>query len=63
MDCECTPVLQVKAYRQKSGKVETSHYKATISRFRGHLLTKINYLSLKGCMAMEGFPDVIYIYD
>lgn len=58
MDIDSTPVLQIKAFRQKSGKVEISHYKATVSRFRGHLSTKINYLTLKGDMKVEGYPDV-----
>jgi len=52
------PVLQVKTFRQKSGKVETSHYRATISRFRGRLTTHINYNTLKGEMKTEGYPDV-----
>ncbi|XP_059622271.1 uncharacterized protein LOC132265573 isoform X2 [Phlebotomus argentipes] len=58
MDCECTPVLQVKAFRQKSGKVETSHYKATVSRFRGRLTTKMDYYKLLGEMRTEGYPDI-----
>ncbi|XP_055704946.1 uncharacterized protein LOC129802840 isoform X17 [Phlebotomus papatasi] len=58
MDCECTPVLQVKAFRQKSGKVETSHYKATVSRFRGRLTTKMDYYKLNGEMRTEGYPDI-----
>ncbi|XP_055693573.1 uncharacterized protein LOC129795997 isoform X5 [Lutzomyia longipalpis] len=58
MDCECTPVLQVKAFRQKSGKVETSHYKATISRFRGRLTIKMDYYKLLGDMRCEGYPDI-----
>lgn len=57
-DLESTPVLQVKAYRLKSGKTEVSHYKATISRLRGHISTKINYLTLKGDLKIEGFPDI-----
>lgn len=57
-DCETTPVLQVKAFRQKAGKVETSHYKATVSRFRGRVSTNINYNTLKGEMKTEGYPEV-----
>lgn len=52
------PVLQVKTFRQKSGKVETSHYKATVSRLRARLVTALSYNSLKGEMRIEGFPDV-----
>lgn len=52
------PVLQVKTYRQKSGKVETAHYKVTVSRLRARLVTAMSYNSLKGDMRIEGFPDV-----
>lgn len=58
MDCDATPVLQIKTHRQKSGKVETSHYKATISRLRARLLINQSYNTLKGDMRIEGFPDV-----
>ncbi|GAB0086889.1 uncharacterized protein DMENIID0001_011000 [Sergentomyia squamirostris] len=58
MDCDCTPVLQVKAFRQKAGKVETSHYKATVSRFRGRLTTKMDYYKLLGDTRIEGYPDI-----
>lgn len=52
------PVLQVKTFRQKSGKVETSHYKVTVSRFRARIANAMNYNTLKGDMRVEGFPDV-----
>lgn len=58
MDCECTPVLQLKAYRQKAGKIETSHYKATVSRFRGRLTVKMDYYKLFGDLKTEGYPEV-----
>ncbi|XP_055383433.1 uncharacterized protein LOC129613411 isoform X2 [Condylostylus longicornis] len=58
MDCDAQPILQVKAYRQKNGKVETSHYKVTVSRFRGRLSINQNYNTLKGDMRVEGFPDI-----
>lgn len=54
------PVLQVKTFRQKSGKVETSHYKATVSRLRTRLITNVSYTTLKGDVRVEGFPDVSY---
>lgn len=65
MDCECTPVLQLKAFRQKAGKVETSHYKATVSRFRGRLTIKMDYYKLFGDLRTEGYPEVgqiIYLF-
>lgn len=57
-DCDAQPVLQVKTFRQKAGKVDTSHYKVTVSRFRGRMATAMNYNSLKGEMKVDGYPDV-----
>ncbi|KAM7343225.1 uncharacterized protein ACRADG_010345 isoform 5-T5 [Cochliomyia hominivorax] len=57
-DCDAMPVLQVKTFRQKSGKVETSHYKVTVSRFRARIANAMNYNTLKGDMRVEGFPDI-----
>uniref|UniRef100_A0A1I8N1V7 Protein kinase C-like 3 n=1 Tax=Musca domestica TaxID=7370 RepID=A0A1I8N1V7_MUSDO len=57
-DCDAMPVLQVKAFRQKSGKVEASHYKLTVSRFRARIANAMNYNTLKGDMRVEGFPDI-----
>lgn len=57
-DCDAMPVFQVKAFRQKSGKVEASHYKLTVSRFRARIANAMNYNTLKGDMRVEGFPDV-----
>lgn len=56
------PVLQIKTFRQKSGKVETSHYKATIARLRARLSIALSYNILKGDMRVEGFPDVSQFY-
>ncbi|XP_064535902.1 uncharacterized protein LOC135426619 isoform X17 [Drosophila montana] len=57
-DCDAMPVLQVKTFRQKAGKVETSHYKVTVSRFRARMSIPINYNTLKGEMRVDGYPDV-----
>lgn len=57
-DIETTIVLQIKAYRQISGKQETLHYRATITRFKGHLSITINYQTLIGQMKIEGYPDI-----
>lgn len=59
-DCDAMPVLQVKTFRQKSGKVETSHYKVTVSRFRARMSIPMNYNTLKGEMRVDGYPDVSY---
>lgn len=57
-DCDAQPVLQIKTYRQKSGKIEVGNYKATVARLRCRLTAPISYHSLKGEMKMDGFPDV-----
>lgn len=57
MDVESTIVLQVKAFRQVSGKTDVLHYRATI-RFKGHLSLPMNYTTLVGEMRVEGYPDV-----
>lgn len=57
MDVESTVVLQVKAFRQVSGKTDVLHYRATI-RFKGHLSIAMNYTTLVGEMRVEGYPDV-----
>lgn len=58
LDSDSTPVLQIKAHRQKAGKTETSHYKVTISRLRARLNIAISYNTHKGEMTVEGYPDV-----
>ncbi|KAL7052012.1 hypothetical protein ACKWTF_004729 [Chironomus riparius] len=57
MDVETTLVLQIKAFRQISGKADVLHYRANL-RFKGHLSTTMNYTALVGEMRMEGYPDI-----
>lgn len=57
-DCDAQPVLQIKTFRQKSGKMETAHYKVTVARLRCRLAAPINYNTLRGEMKIDGFPDV-----
>lgn len=57
MDVESAIVLQIKAFRQVSGKADVLHYRATI-RFKGHLSIAMNYTSLVGEMRVEGYPEV-----
>ena len=57
MDVETAIVLQVKAFRQVTGKTDVLHYRITI-RFKGHLSIAMNYLNLVGEMRIEGYPDV-----
>ncbi|KAH0540896.1 hypothetical protein KQX54_020411 [Cotesia glomerata] len=57
-DCEATPALQLKAFRQKGDKVEVSHYRVNVNRFRARLnvvcITEKLLLDLK----CDGWPEV-----
>lgn len=57
MDIETTLVLQIKAFREVSGKADVLHYRANI-RFKGHLSITMNYTALVGEMRIEGYPEV-----
>lgn len=56
-DVESAIVLQIKAFRQVSGKTDVLHYRCTI-RFKGHLSVAMNYTTLVGEMRVEGYPDI-----
>ncbi|XP_055317771.1 uncharacterized protein LOC129576560 isoform X7 [Sitodiplosis mosellana] len=58
LDSDATPVFQIKVHRLRAGKMETSHYKVTVSRLRARLSIKISYTTLKGEMMVEGYPDI-----
>ncbi|XP_044017304.1 uncharacterized protein LOC122858454 isoform X4 [Aphidius gifuensis] len=57
-DCEATPALQLKAFRQKGDKVEISHYRVNVNRFRARLnilcITEKLLLDVK----CDGWPEV-----
>ncbi|XP_033180476.1 uncharacterized protein LOC100746676 isoform X11 [Bombus impatiens] len=57
-DCEATPALQLKASRRKADKLEVSHYRVNVNRFRARLnvicITEKLLLDLK----CDGWPDV-----
>ena len=62
-DCEATPALQLKASRRKADKLEVSHYRVNVNRFRARLnvicITEKLLLDLK----CDGWPDVcIHIF-
>lgn len=57
-DCDCNPVFQAKAFYEVAGKSEVSHYKITVSRFRARLNLQINFITLKGILRVEGYPDI-----
>ncbi|XP_031640372.1 uncharacterized protein LOC116352154 isoform X2 [Contarinia nasturtii] len=58
LDSDSTPVLQIKTHHLRAGKMETSHYKVTVSRLRARLTIKMSYNTLKGEMMVEGYPDI-----
>lgn len=61
-DCEATAALQLKASRRKADKLEISHYRVNVNRFRARLnvicITEKLLLDLK----CDGWPDVCIIF-
>lgn len=61
LDSDATPVFQIKTHRPRAAKIETSHYKVTVSRLRARMNIKLSYTTHKGEMMVEGYPDVSYL--
>ncbi|XP_063991248.1 uncharacterized protein LOC135169830 isoform X5 [Diachasmimorpha longicaudata] len=57
-DCEATPALQLKAFRQKGDKVEVSHYRANVNRFRARLNVVCITEKLLMDLKCDGWPEV-----
>ncbi|XP_012278125.1 uncharacterized protein LOC105698441 isoform X4 [Orussus abietinus] len=57
-DCEATPALQLKAFRQKGEKVEVSHYRVNINRFRARLNVVCITEKLLVDLKCDGWPEV-----
>ncbi|XP_014283116.1 uncharacterized protein [Halyomorpha halys] len=57
-DCEATPALQVKAFRQKSEKVEVSHYRLNVNRFRARLNIVAITEKLLVDIKCDGWPEI-----
>ncbi|XP_012061042.1 PREDICTED: uncharacterized protein LOC105624293 [Atta cephalotes] len=57
-DCEATPALQLKAFRQRGDKVDINHYRVNVNRFRARLnvvcITEKMLIDLK----CDGWPEV-----
>ncbi|KAK2586822.1 hypothetical protein KPH14_011842 [Odynerus spinipes] len=57
-DCEATPALQLKAFRQRGDKLDSSHYRVNVNRFRARLnvvcITEKLLIDLK----CDGWPEV-----
>ncbi|KAK0173962.1 hypothetical protein PV328_007093 [Microctonus aethiopoides] len=57
-DCEATPALQSKAFRQKGDKVEVSHYRVNVNRFRARLNVICVTEKLQLDLKCDGWPEV-----
>ncbi|XP_014204637.1 uncharacterized protein LOC106636670 isoform X2 [Copidosoma floridanum] len=57
-DCEATPALQLKSFRQQGEKIEASHYRVNVNRFRARLnifcITEKLLVDLK----CDGWPEI-----
>ncbi|XP_046675387.1 uncharacterized protein LOC124364163 isoform X15 [Homalodisca vitripennis] len=57
-DCEATPALQLKVFRQKGEKVEVSHYRVNVNRFRARLSIFCITEKLLADVKCDGWPDI-----
>ncbi|XP_067003359.2 phospholipid transfer protein C2CD2L isoform X3 [Anabrus simplex] len=57
-DCEATPAMQMKAFRQKGEKVEVSHYRVNVNRFRARLNIICITEKLLADVKCDGWPDI-----
>ncbi|CAH0547799.1 unnamed protein product [Brassicogethes aeneus] len=58
MDCEATPAFQLKSYRQKGEKVETSHYRVNVNRFRARMNIFCVSEKLQAEIKCDGWPEI-----
>ncbi|KAL1124542.1 hypothetical protein AAG570_001168 [Ranatra chinensis] len=57
-DCETTPALQLKVFRQKGEKVEVSHYRLNVNRFRARLNILAISEKLLADIKCDGWPEI-----
>ncbi|XP_013178581.1 PREDICTED: uncharacterized protein LOC106125778 isoform X5 [Papilio xuthus] len=57
-DCEATPAFQLKAFSQRGEKVEVSHYRVNVNRFRARLNIVCVTDKLTGDLKCDGWPEV-----
>ncbi|CAH1286531.1 unnamed protein product [Diabrotica balteata] len=57
-DCESTPAFQLKSFRQKGEKAETSHYRVNVNRFRARLNIFCVSEKLKANVKCDGWPEI-----
>ncbi|XP_049819827.1 uncharacterized protein LOC109596259 isoform X2 [Aethina tumida] len=58
MDCEATPAFQLKSFRQKGDKVDTSHYRVNVNRFRARLNIFCVSEKLQAEIKCDGWPEI-----
>ncbi|CAH0393645.1 unnamed protein product [Bemisia tabaci] len=58
-DCDATPAMQLKALRQKGEKVEVSHYRVNINKFRARLHILCITEKLTAQVRADGWPEAI----
>ncbi|XP_025162922.1 uncharacterized protein LOC105190079 isoform X3 [Harpegnathos saltator] len=57
-DCEATPALQLKAFRQRGDKLEVNHYRVNVNRFRARLNIVCITEKLLVDLKCDGWPEV-----
>ncbi|KAJ8937073.1 hypothetical protein NQ318_009843 [Aromia moschata] len=57
-DCDATPAFQLKSFRQKGEKVETSHYRVNVNRFRARLNIFCVSEKLQASIKCDGWPEI-----
>jgi hypothetical protein len=57
------PAMQLKAFRQKGEKVEVSHFRVNVNRFRARLNIVCITEKLLTDIKCDGWPDVSHISD
>ncbi|KAG5882174.1 hypothetical protein JTB14_002897 [Gonioctena quinquepunctata] len=57
-DCESFPAFQLKSFRQKGDKVETSHYRVDVNRFRARLNIFCISEKLQANVKCDGWPEI-----
>ncbi|XP_044731037.1 uncharacterized protein LOC123294036 isoform X2 [Chrysoperla carnea] len=57
-DCDATAALQLKCFRQKGEKVEISHYRVNINRFRARLNIVCISEKLLADLKCDGWPEI-----
>ncbi|XP_045464562.1 uncharacterized protein LOC123673876 isoform X2 [Harmonia axyridis] len=57
-DCEATPAFQLKSLRQKDEKIETSHFRINVNRFRARLNIFCVTEKLQTDVKCDGWPEI-----